>query len=101
MSILKGLKARVRSIRDARGAESRMEEEFLFHVDMETERLVAEGLSPDEARRRALISFGGMERHAKRCVTAAADGGSTTSSPTSAMRSARRDAVPGSPLPSR
>ena len=62
MSILKGLKARVRSIRDARGAESRMEEEFLFHVDMETERLVAEGLSPDEARRRALISFGGMER---------------------------------------
>jgi putative ABC transport system permease protein len=62
MSLLQGLKARVRSIRDARGAESRMEEEFLFHVEMETERLVAEGLSHDEARRRALISFGGMDR---------------------------------------
>jgi predicted permease len=40
-----------------------MEEEFLFHVEMETERLVGEGLPPDEARRRALISFGGMDRH--------------------------------------
>jgi len=62
MSFLKGLKARALSIRDARAAEARMEEEFAFHVDMETERLVADGLSPDEARRRAVISFGGMDR---------------------------------------
>jgi predicted permease len=44
-------------------AEARMEEEFLFHVDMETERLVAEGIPRDEARRRALIAFGGMDRN--------------------------------------
>ena len=63
MSLLKGLKARARSIRSSSAADARMEEEFLFHVDMETERLVAEGLPPDEARRRALVSFGGMDRH--------------------------------------
>src|SRR6478736_5532154 len=63
MSLLKALKARARSIRSSRAADARMEEEFLFHVDMETQRLVAEGLLPDEARRRALVSFGGMDRH--------------------------------------
>lgn len=41
-----------------------MEEEFDFHVDMETTRLVErEGLSPAEARRRALVSFGGRDTH--------------------------------------
>jgi predicted permease len=40
-----------------------MEEEFRFHLDMETARLVREGLSPDAARRRALASFGGVDRH--------------------------------------
>ena len=62
MSLLQGLKARIRSIRDTRDAEARMEEEFRFHVEMETERLVAEGVPHDEARRRALIAFGGMDR---------------------------------------
>ena len=55
MSLFGGLKARARSIVAAATAESRMEEEFAFHVEMETARLVAEGLSPNEARRRALI----------------------------------------------
>jgi predicted permease len=63
MSWLKALKARARSIAGARDAESRMEEEFTFHVDMETARLVAEGIPADEARRRALIAFGGIEYH--------------------------------------
>jgi predicted permease len=41
-----------------------MDEEFGFHLDMETERLVREeGLDPGEARRRALVAFGGVERH--------------------------------------
>ena len=30
---------------------------------METDRLLAEGLSPDEARRRALVAFGGLDHH--------------------------------------
>jgi predicted permease len=39
-----------------------MEEEFRFHLDMETARLVREGVAPDEARRRTLAAFGGLDR---------------------------------------
>ena len=39
-------------------------EEMRFHLDMEAERLVREeGLEPAEARRRAAVTFGGVERH--------------------------------------
>ena len=40
-----------------------MEEEFAFHVDMETRRQVAAGLGEADARRKALASFGGMDHH--------------------------------------
>jgi predicted permease len=40
-----------------------MEEEFRFHVDMETARLVREGLAPDAARRRTLMAFGSLDTH--------------------------------------
>lgn len=63
MSHLKGIASRVRSVFRPGAAEQRMEEEFAFHVEMETARLRAEGLSEDEARRLALVSFGGRERH--------------------------------------
>jgi len=64
MSRFKGLVARARSVFGARSSEQRMEEEFEFHVEMETRRLVdREGLSPREARRRALVSFGGLDTH--------------------------------------
>ena len=44
--------------------EQRMDEEFRFHLDMETERLVREaGVDPREARRRARAAFGGVEAH--------------------------------------
>ncbi|MDQ3136529.1 MAG: ABC transporter permease [Gemmatimonadota bacterium] len=44
-------------------AERAMDEEMRFHVDMETERHLQLGVPPAEARRRALASFGGTERH--------------------------------------
>jgi predicted permease len=41
-----------------------MDEEFRFHLDMEADRLVREqGLTPDEARRRAFVAFGGVQEH--------------------------------------
>ena len=41
-----------------------MTEEFTFHLAMEEERLVREqGLEPNEARRRTLAAFGGVENH--------------------------------------
>ena len=63
MSLLKGFVARTRSLFAARASEARMEEEFDFHLAMETERLVTSGLSAREARRQALIAFGGRDRH--------------------------------------
>lgn len=62
MSLLKGLAARARSLVGG-AAEARMEEEFRFHLEMETERLVAAGVARDEARRRALVAFGGLDHH--------------------------------------
>src|SRR5437868_10420842 len=37
--------------------------EVRFHIEMETEKNIRLGMSPDEARRVALGSFGPMEKH--------------------------------------
>ena len=43
---------------------SEIDAEMRFHIDMETERLTKEhGLPLEEARRRALVSFGGVEKY--------------------------------------
>ena len=64
MSWLEGSRAHLRLLFGGRAAESRTNEEFRFHLDMETDRLVREdGLSRDEARRRALVAFGGVQNH--------------------------------------
>ncbi len=64
MSWLASTRTRLRLLFARRAAESRMDEEFHFHLDMETERLARERrLEPGEARRQALAAFGGVERH--------------------------------------
>src|SRR3954471_12623974 len=63
MSRLRGIAAMLRSALGRRTAESRMQDEFRFHLEMETEQLVRGGLPTDEARRRALVRFGGVERY--------------------------------------
>jgi len=37
--------------------------EVRFHIEMETEKNIRSGMSPDDARRAALRSFGSMEKH--------------------------------------
>jgi predicted permease len=63
MSRLKGMLARLGAVLRPSTADARMEEEFAFHVEMEEQRLRAEGFPPDEARRRALARFGGVQQH--------------------------------------
>jgi len=46
-----------------RAAESRMDDEIRFHLDMETDLHRQAGVGTGEARRRALVAFGGVERH--------------------------------------
>ena len=64
MSWINGMRTRLRLFFSRRAAESRIDEEFRLHIEMETQQLVGEaGLDPQEARRRALVSFGVVEKH--------------------------------------
>lgn len=47
--------------------EAEMSDELQLHIELQTEHLVAEGLSEQEARRQALIQFGGIEQTREQC----------------------------------
>ena len=53
---------RIRSIGRRHMLESGLDEEIRFHIDQQTEKHRRAGMSPDEARRQALLKFGGLER---------------------------------------
>ena len=55
--------ASLRALFNKRQDEDSMDEEMRFHLEMEAERLVDDGLPPDQAQRKAAIAFGGVERH--------------------------------------
>src|SRR5690349_13391065 len=57
-----GMRARLGLLRRG-AAEARMDDEIRFHIEMETEKNVRAGMSPEEARRRAVLAFGGVEAH--------------------------------------
>lgn len=42
--------------------EQRLDEEVQFHIDMQTERNIRMGMTPEDAKREALLKFGGRER---------------------------------------
>ncbi|MGZ8378197.1 MAG: ABC transporter permease, partial [Gemmatirosa sp.] len=64
MRLFHAARARLRLLLARRDAESRMDEEFRFHLDMEADRLVREaGLAPQEALRQARLAFGYAERY--------------------------------------
>src|SRR5262245_51275489 len=48
-------------MRDRDRAEQELDAELRYHVERETERHLAAGKSPEEARRAALVGFGGVE----------------------------------------
>jgi predicted permease len=62
MDRLKGWLKQLRALAVKDRLERELDEEIAFHLRMETERLVGEGLEPAEARRRAGLAFGGVER---------------------------------------
>src|SRR5687767_13854877 len=51
----------LRSIGRRRELERGLDAEIRFHVERQTEKLMADGVPPDEARRQALLRFGGVE----------------------------------------
>src|SRR5215469_11912531 len=62
MSILHALRARVRALFRPAAADRSLSDEIRFHIDLETEKNVRLGMNADEARRRALAHFGGVQR---------------------------------------
>src|SRR6266540_2353640 len=53
---------RLRSIFRRRRVERELDEELQFHLERKVEEGIAEGLSPDEARCRAMRAMGGLEQ---------------------------------------
>jgi len=56
------LPLRLKSIFRRTRVESELDEELQFHLDRKIEEGVAQGLSPNEARRRALRAMGGLDQ---------------------------------------
>src|SRR5438445_3513889 len=50
-----------------RKMEDQLEKELRFHLDEHASELIARGLSPDEARRRARLALGGFEQVKENC----------------------------------
>ena len=60
--MLNKLRLRFRALFFKSRMESELDEELRFHLEREIEQNMARGMSPEEARRAALRSFGGVER---------------------------------------
>src|SRR5687767_12164928 len=61
------LRLRVRALISPRRAERELEEELAFHIERETQKLVASGLNVTEARARARARFGSPALVADEC----------------------------------
>jgi predicted permease len=62
MGAFDGLWRRLRALGRRRELEDRLDDEIRFHVEQQTEKNRRAGMAPDEARRQALIRFGGVEQ---------------------------------------
>jgi predicted permease len=62
VTILSEIRERVRALFRRGRDEHELDEELRFHLEMQAEEYVRGGMRPDEARRRAAIEFGGVER---------------------------------------
>ena len=66
MSALADVLRRLRSLVFRRRLEDGLDDEIRFHVEQQTEKNQRAGMTPDEARRQALIRFGGVEQMRER-----------------------------------
>lgn len=59
---IRGVLVRMRALWNRSAAERDLDDELRFHIAMETEAGERRGLSHDDARRRAVVAFGGIQR---------------------------------------
>ena len=65
--ILRDLVLRIRALVAPRRVERELDEELAFHIERETHKHVTAGLSPADARARALARFGPVPLAADQC----------------------------------
>jgi len=58
---------RLRSLLRRREADQELDEELRYHLERKTEQNVAKGMTPQEARRAALLEMGGIEKRKEEC----------------------------------
>lgn len=64
---LKTVPLRVRALFRKRDVERELDEEMQFHVELQVEMLIGQGLSAADAHRVAMKSMGGVERQMEKC----------------------------------
>ena len=62
MGVMTRWRKRIRTLLRGDVVERELDQELAFHLRMETEKNLRSGMSPEEARRRASIAFGGVEK---------------------------------------
>lgn len=62
MQSLRSVLVRLRALFHRKRLREELDEELRFHLEMETEHHRARGMPPPDARRAALLAFGGVER---------------------------------------
>jgi len=66
MRLVRNLLFRLRALLRPRTMERELREEFAFHLEMETRKLLAQGRSPAAAKREAQLQFGGQAAERER-----------------------------------
>lgn len=63
MTLFRRLRRRFRALAFRRDVERELTDELQLHIELEQQKNERLGMSPDEARRAALVTFGGVERY--------------------------------------
>ena len=65
MSFWSDVRERIRTLVHRAGEDRELAEELRFHLEREEAKNVSRGMDPGEARRRALVAFGGFDRYSE------------------------------------
>ena len=63
MTLFRRLRRRVRALAFRRDVERELADELELHIELEQQKNERLGMSPEQARRAALVTFGGVERY--------------------------------------